>query len=145
MGHRQDVEVGAAEKQRIMASAVLSPGAPSSFLVRALTSWGEERLGGEPLARSNNCLVHAHREGPGKGRFPGPKESFGVGGGARAREKSGGKRQKGIWDSAAAVPVLTVARPRDRCCARKMRDAQVGAWPRLMPLFPQPTLAPEAP
>lgn len=145
MGHRQDVEVGAAEKQRIMASAVLSPGAPSSFLVRALTSWGEERLGGEPLARSNNCLVHAHREGQGKGRFPGLKESFGVGGGARARDKSGGKRQKGIWESAAAVPVLTVARPRDRCCAREMRDAQVGAWPRLMPLFPQPTLAPEAP
>ncbi|XP_072877573.1 recQ-mediated genome instability protein 1 isoform X3 [Chlorocebus sabaeus] len=115
-----------------MASAVLSPGAPSSFLVRALTSWGEERLGGEPLARSNNCLVHAHREGPGKGRFPGPKESFGVGGGARAREKSGGKRQKGIWDSAAAVPVLTVARPRDRCCARKMRDAQgLAVSPRL--------------
>uniref|UniRef100_A0A8C9HKN8 Uncharacterized protein n=1 Tax=Piliocolobus tephrosceles TaxID=591936 RepID=A0A8C9HKN8_9PRIM len=81
---------------------------------------------GEPLARSNNCLVHAHREGPGKGRFPGPKESFAVGGGARARGKSGGKRQKGIWESAAAVPVLTVARPRDRCCAREMRDAQAG-------------------
>lgn len=37
-GRRQDVEVAAAEKQGIMASAVLSPEAPSSFLVRALAS-----------------------------------------------------------------------------------------------------------
>lgn len=40
-----------------------------------------------------------------------------------------------------AVPVLTVAQPGDRCCARGRRDAQVGARPRRMPSSPQSTLA----
>lgn len=40
-----------------------------------------------------------------------------------------------------AIPVLTVARPRDRCCARGRLDAQVGARPRGILPFPQSTLA----
>lgn len=36
VGDEHDGDVRAAEKQRIMASAALSPVAPSSFLVRAL-------------------------------------------------------------------------------------------------------------
>lgn len=61
-----------------MASAALSPGTPSSFLVRALTSWG----GGEKLlARAKGCLVHA-LGGGGEGAFRDPKKAFGFGGGA---------------------------------------------------------------
>lgn len=41
VGDEHDGDVRAAEKQRIMASAALSPVAPSSFLVRALCSEGE--------------------------------------------------------------------------------------------------------
>lgn len=50
MGDEHDGDVRAAEKQRIMASAALSPVAPSSFLVRALCGEGEGSSD-RPLAR----------------------------------------------------------------------------------------------
>ena len=57
------------------------------------------------------------------------------------RGKTGGKEQKRIRARAVAVPVLTVARPRNQCCTRGRRDAQVGVRPRRMPPFPQPAFA----
>lgn len=62
-----------------MAPAVLSPVEPSSFLVRALTSWGE----GGNLSRELKA-VQFTRTGRGrvKGRLRGPEESSGFGGGA---------------------------------------------------------------
>lgn len=57
------------------------------------------------------------------------------------RGKTGGKEQKRIRARAVVVPVLTVARPRNQCCARGRRDVQVGVRPRRMSPFPQPAFA----
>ena len=61
-----------------MASAVLSPEAPSSFLVRALTGWGGR---GEALARTKGCPVLALRGG----------RVWGGGGGGGGGGRGGGR------------------------------------------------------
>lgn len=53
VGDEHDGDVCAAEKQRIMASAALSPGAPSSFLVRALLTAVFQRP--QSLAEVSRC------------------------------------------------------------------------------------------
>lgn len=57
------------------------------------------------------------------------------------RGKTSGKEQKRIRARSVVVPVLTVARPRNQCCARGRRDVQVGVRPRRMSPFPQPAFA----
>lgn len=71
VGDEHDGDVRAAEKQRIMASAALSPVAPSSFLVRALCSEGEG-TSDNPLARLRPA-AHVCREGAAAGGFSSPE------------------------------------------------------------------------
>lgn len=74
-----------------MASAALSPGAPSSFLVRALTS-GRGEGGEKPLARTEGYPVHAHGEGAGKGRFQGRESLLGL---EEGRQRAGNRAGRG--------------------------------------------------
>ncbi|XP_037061574.1 recQ-mediated genome instability protein 1 isoform X2 [Peromyscus leucopus] len=108
----RDGGVRAAEKQRIMASAALWPGAPSSFLVRALWSEGEGKSGA-PLARFE-AAVHVWREGAAQGCLRAPRGICGIGGGRPLRAKSGGeRRRRTLGRRSAAGCVLSGARPRD--------------------------------
>lgn len=66
-----------------MASAELSPGAPSSFLVRALTSCGGKGRGGGSLSRELKAVSFTLTgRGREKGRLRGREEFSGLGGGA---------------------------------------------------------------
>lgn len=78
-----------------MASAVLSPGAPSSFLVRALTS-GRGEGGGKLLARTEGYPVHALWEGAGKGRFQGQRSLLGLEEGRQRAGNRAGRGKKGL-------------------------------------------------
>lgn len=116
-----------------MASAALWPGAPSSFLVRALWSEGEGKSGA-PLARFG-AAVHVWREGAAQGCLRAPRGSCGIGGGRPLRAKSGGERRRRTLGrrSAAGCCVLSGARPRDeagrpgRCAAGVARPQRGGA------------------
>lgn len=111
-----------------MASAPLSPGTPSSFLVRALTSWGE----GKNFSRELKAASFTRWEGAGKGRFGIPRRLLGL---EEGRERAANRAGRGETGLRRAVTVLRVLRPGNRCCARGRRVARSVLGPGECPRF----------
>nr|XP_023482802.1 recQ-mediated genome instability protein 1 isoform X2 [Equus caballus] len=102
-----------------MASAVLSPGAPSSFPVRALTSWGEGKRLSRELKAVSFTLTGRGRE---RGVFEARRSFLGLEEGRERAANRAGRGKKRLRARAATVPVLTAARPRNRGCVGRRRS-----------------------
>lgn len=130
-GGEHNGDVRAAEKQRIMASAALSPGAPSSFLVRALCSEGEGRSGA-PLARLETGVPVCRGRGgrAAEGYLRAPREFCGIGGGtplvARQIGREGVEEEEKPYGQRRGS-VGGARRPRDHAWARRDATARTSS------------------